>query len=251
MTDAVDRLGEAWLEEAKDQPEEQVQEVTEQVGETQPEPIEQEPQAETQQEAQPEREEKFNPTLYKEMKEERRKRQELEKQIEALKAQQPVQKQEPVKIPDAYTDPDAFADYFGTQVERVKWEAKAEISGFRAEQQFGKETVEAAIQWAQQQAAVDPTLEARVTRSASPVEYVVHQYQQSRTLESLAGKTPEDFAKDYAIQQGWIVSQPGAQPSQQKPSLPPRSLASVPGSGGHSAVTPEADWGGVKFALDR
>lgn len=71
-------------------------------------------------------------------------------------------------------------------------------------------------------------------QSASPVELVVQEYQQSRTLQAVAGRSLEDWAKDYATQQGWIVSPEQAAPSS-KPSsskAPPRSLASKPGSGG-------------------
>ena len=257
MTDVVDRLGGDWLEEAEATQEPvETQEVVEapEVVETQ-EPQQPEATQEVQQQAEPE--EKFNPTLYKEMKEERRKRQEAERELQRLQSQQPAQQPQPQAqvVPDAYEDPNGFAAYVQTEQAKMQWNASVEISKFKAEHKFGEDTVKEAIAWAQQQASADPALDMRIGRAQSPVEFVVQEYQQSRTLQSLAGKSPEDFARDYAISQGWIVAQPEAvAPSQQQPSpskTPPRSLASKPGNGGVSQVPQGADWSEVKFALDR
>lgn len=260
MTDVVDRLGGDWLEEAEATQEPvETQEVVEapEVVETQ-EPQQPEETQEVQQQAEPE--EKFNPTLYKEMKEERRKRQEAEREREELRQQfAAIQRQQPQPqaqvVPDAYEDPNGFAAYVQSEQAKMQWNASVEISKFKAEHKFGEDTVKEAIAWAQQQAAADPALDMRIGRAQSPVEFVVQEYQQSRTLQSLAGKSPEDYARDYAISQGWIVAQPEAVvPSQQQPSpskTPPRSLASKPGNGGVSQVPQGADWSEVKFALDR
>lgn len=257
MTDVVDRMGDDWLEEAGEtQDPVETPEVVETpvVVETQ-EPQEPEQTQEVQQQAEPE--EKFNPTLYKEMKEERRKRQEAERELQRLQSQQPAQQPQPQAqvVPDAYEDPNGFAAYVQTEQAKMKWDASVEISKFKAEHKFGEDMVKEAIAWAQQQASADPALDMRIGRAQSPVEFVVQEYQQSRTLQSLAGKSPEDFARDYAISQGWIVAQPEPGTAlQQQPSpskTPPRSLASKPGNGGVSQVPQGADWSEVKFALDR
>lgn len=255
MTDVVDRMGDDWLQEAGEtqDPVETPEVVAPpEVVETQ-EPQEPEQTQEVQQQAEPE--EKFNPTLYKEMKEERRKRQEAERELQRLQSQQPAPQPQAQVVPDAYEDPNGFAAYVQSEQAKMKWDATVEISKFKAEHKFGEDTVKEAIAWAQQQASADPALDMRIGRAQSPVEFVVQEYQQSRTLQSLAGKSPEDFARDYAISQGWIVAQPEAVvPSQQQPSpskTPPRSLASKPGNGGVSRVPQGADWSEVKFALDR
>lgn len=255
MTDVVDRMGDDWLEEAgetQDPVETPEVVAAPEAVETQ-EPQEPEQTQEVQQQAEPE--EKFNPTLYKEMKEERRKRQEAERELQRLQSQQPAPQPQAQVVPDAYEDPNGFAAYFQSEQAKMKWDATVEISKFKAEHKFGEDTVKEAIAWAQQQASADPALDMRIGRAQSPVEFVVQEYQQSRTLQSLAGKSPEDFARDYAISQGWIVAQPepGTVPSQQpSPSkTPPRSLASKPGNGGVSQVPQGADWSEVKFALDR
>ena len=260
MTDVVDRLGEDWLEEAGEtqDPVETLEVVAAPEAVEAQEPQKPESTQEVQQQAEPE--EKFNPTLYKEMKEERRKRQEAERereelrqQIAAQQARQPVLQAQ--AVPDAYEDPAGFAAYVQQQQAAIKWDASVEISKFKAETKYGEDKVKEAIAWAQQQAAVDPSLDHKIGRAQSPVEFVVQEYQQSRTLQSLAGKSPEDFARDYAISQGWIVAQPEPGSAlQQQPSpskTPPRSLASKPGNGGVSQVPQGADWSEVKFALDR
>ena len=199
-------------------------------------------------------EEKFNPTLYREMKEERAKRQALERENAELRSNRPApQPQAPVKIPDAYEDPEGFARHFQNVQEQSAWNVRAEMSGRFAEQKFGKDVVEEALTWAQSQAKADPSLEIRVRNAASPVEHVVNEYQQSRTLERIGGKTFEEAASEYAKSQGWIVS-PESQPASPslEPSRPrvPKGLSSAPGTGGVARVQ-NADWGEVKFALDR
>lgn len=259
MTDVVESLGSGWLEEAEaNQDPVANPEVAATPAPESQEPQQTEPTQESQQQAEPE--EKFNPTLYKEMKEERRKRQEAEREREELRQKfEAVQRQQPAPraavIPDAYEDREGFDAWIQQKQAEIRWDAGVEISKFRAETKYGEDTVKEAIAWAQQNAAVDPSLDVRIGRAASPVEFVVQEYQQSRTLQSLAGKSPEDYARDYAISQGWIVAQPepGSAPSQQ-PSpakAPPRSLASTPGNGGVGHVPQGADWSEVKFALDK
>lgn len=249
----LDSMGDDWNGEAVEaEPKETVQEApaeTEAVAEDAPQT---EPVTEQVEEEKPTEpaEEKFNPTLYKEMKEERRKRQEAERELERLRTQAPQQPQAQVKRPDPYEDPDGYDAHVENRIAQVEWKLRAEMSGQRAETLYGKDTVESAVAWAQEQGAKDPTLGQRVAVQASPVEYVVQQYQQSRTLETIAGRTFEEAAEDYAKQKGWIVSPEVQQPpaQQQSSSVPPRGLSRVPGSG--SKATPSgADWGEVKFPL--
>ena len=234
-----------------DEPTTEIVEEVEQVQEPEvtPEPVE----AEQPETPEPEQavEEKFNPTLYREMKEERAKRQAAERELNELRAKVPAPKpQEPAQIPDAYEDPAGFNQYVQGQIEQARWESKAEMSGFMAEQKFGKPLVEEALKWAQ--AHPDPTLGLKVKQAASPVEFVVSEYQQSRTLERLGGKSFEDAAQEYAKSQGWIVSPETPVSPSLEPSRPraPRGLSNAPGSGGVKQVQ-NADWGEVKFALDR
>ena len=192
------------------------------------------------------------------LKEEREKRQALERQFAELKARvdQPQQVQQPQQrqqAPDPYEDPEGYNAYVQSTVAQTEWKMRAEMSGRFAEDKYGKDTVEAAILWAQAEGAKDPTLGQRVQMQSSPVEFVVQEYQRSQTLQALQGKSLDDYLQEQAAAKGWIVSQAdgAVAPSQQKPSspTPPKSLSRAPGNGGVGKAPKEADWSEVKFAL--
>lgn len=238
MADAIDSLGDDWLTEAENAPEMQEEPIVEAAPEIVPEAeAVSEPVVEV---VTPEPKSTTVPLSALEA--ERNRRQEAERRLqefEAVRAKAP--------IPDAYEDPDGYDRHVKSQIEQVRWETKAEMSGFMAEQKFGKPLVEEALAWAQEQS--DPTLGLKVRQSASPIEFVVQEFQQSRTLQTLAGRSFEDAARDHAIAQGWIVSPEAAVSPDMKPSspTPPRGLAKTPGTG--IAAPKEADWSEVKFAL--
>lgn len=194
----------------------------------------------------------------KALQEEREKRQALERQFAELKArvdqpQQVAQSPQRQQAPDPYEDPEGYNAYVQNTVAQTEWKMRAEMSGRFAEEKFGKDTVEAAILWAQAEGAKDPTLGQRVQLQSSPVEFVVQEYQRSQTLQALQGKSLDDYLQEQAVAKGWIVSQAdgASAPSQQKPSspTPPKSLSRAPGNGGVGKAPKEADWSEVKFAL--
>lgn len=253
MVDAVDTMGDDWLAEAGDHVDE-VPEVVEAV--VQPEAVEREPEApEVTDTAEPSTEAPHM-VPYATMKKEREARQELERRLAALEANKPVQaapvvQQRQEVAPDPYEDPVGYNAYVESKIEQSAFNIRLQNSQRFSEEKYGREISEAAVAWAMEQERVDPSIATKVRNHPSPVEYVVQEYQRSLTHQTLNGKSPEEFAKDYAVSQGWIVSQPQTEaPAPQKPSLPkaPRSLANVPGSG--SKVPANADWGEVKFALD-
>lgn len=188
---------------------------------------------------------------------EREKRQAAERELAELRARaaqaQPQAPQPQQKAPDPYEDPEGYDAYVQSKVAQTEWKMRAEISGRFAEDKYGKDTVEAAILWAQAEGAKDPTLGQRVQLQASPVEYVVQEYKRSQTLQALGDKSLEDYLREQAEAKGWIVSQPGdaAASPIQKPSspTPPKSLSQAPGTGGIGKAPKEADWSEVKFAL--
>jgi len=236
----LDTFGDDWKEESEDESpvEEQVEAVAEETPEqTEPEAPEdkEKPEAEPVETAE---ETKQVPTVpYDLMKAERAKRQEAERRLAELQAQ--VSQPQSPKL-DAYEDPEGFNNHVRSQMEQIRWEARAEVDGIRAEAKHGKETVEAAMAWVEGRSALDPTLGARIRSSAAPVDLVVQEYQQSRALELLNGRSFEEAAREWAEKQGVTVS-PGATP-QPKPSspTPPRSLASRPGQGGVNQNTADA-----------
>ena len=192
------------------------------------------------------------------LKEEREKRQALERKFADLESrvgqpQQQVQQHQRQQAPDPYEDPEGYNAYVQSTVAQTEWKMRAEMSGRFAEDKYGKDTVEAAILWAQAEGAKDPTLGQRVQLQSSPVEFVVQEYQRSQTLQALQGKSLDDYLQEQAVAKGWIVSQAdgAVAPSQQKPSspTPPKSLSRAPGNGGVGKAPKEADWSEVKFAL--
>lgn len=250
MADFLENENDPWLGEAVAEPETEVIET--------PEPIQEQPAQvealEQVQEPEKPQEEVHVPSWR--LREETERRKAVERELEQLRANapKPVQ-QAPQQAPDPYEDPVGYNAYVQQTVQQTEWKMRAEMSGRFAEQVHGKEKVEAAVAWAQEQGEKDPTLGQRVQSQSDPVGFVVQEYERSRTLQTLAGKSPEDFAREYAASQGWIVSEPGAAPAAPilKPSSPvaPKGLATAPGKGGVGQVPQGADWGEVKFALDR
>lgn len=170
---------------------------------------------------------------------EREKRQELERRLEALEkpaVAAPPRQVEP--IPDAYEDPQGFNRYQEQRAAQTEWNLRAGMSERFAIKEHGKELVDAATAWALENAQRDPGMAQVIMADPDPVGLTIQKYQQSRTLESLAGKSLEDAHRDYAIAQGWIVSPESAASPSLKPSasLPPRGLARTPGSGSVAPV---------------
>lgn len=233
----LDTVGEDWVDEAKaadpveqvETPEAKPEEVETTEGEESPEVQEEKV------EEKPEGDKVVHTVPYAEMKREREKRHAAERRAEEAekRAQSVPVQQAPQSMPDAYEDPRGFEAYMQAREDQIRYENRLEVSSVKAETKYGEETVKAAVDWAL--SLNDPVLGQKVRSAASPVEFVVREFQQSKTLETIAGKTPEEFARDYAISQGWIVSPEAEGSSSLKPSpskAPPRSLASKPGSGG-------------------
>lgn len=223
----TEQFGAEWLTE-----EESTEAVT-------PEPIEQAEPSET---PEPEQTENVEPVADPDPKQvpvsalqkEREKRQELERRLEALERPQQAQQPRQVEqVPDAYEDPDGFSRYTQSKLAQAEWNLRASMSERFAIKEHGKELVDAATTWALEAAQRDPGLTQVIMADPDPVGLTIEKYQQSRTLESLAGKSFEEAAKEHAIRQGWIVSPETAASPSLKPSasLPPKGLARTPGSG--------------------
>jgi hypothetical protein len=258
MADFADTMGDAWLEDEgvqTDAPQAEVAETVE-APEVPTEAAPADPEAPAN-EAE-EQAEKFNPTLYREMKDERRKRQEAEAKAQELERRyQEAQAKAPATPKprlDAYEDPEGVNAFFESRIQQEAFQIRADLSRERALEKHGQETVDAATQWAIQRAATDPAFDSQIGKAQWPADFVVAEYKRSQTLEALGGRDLDDLVKEraeeYAKSQGWIVS-PEGQPSSLKPSqpTPPRSLANVPSTG--SKQTANAGWDDVSFALDK
>jgi hypothetical protein len=173
---------------------------------------------------------------------EREKRQALEKQLQELQ-----RKQQPVQAPSATSDPAGWAKAQEEKLAKFELDTKMRMSGAFAMQAYGQEAVNAAKAWGAQQNANDPYFGAKFTAQDHPWQWLVDQHRQAQTLERLGSKSPEDWALEYAMAQGFV--KPDGQQTQQQPApapaaaspqpqprpTPPRSIASVPPAGGTAA----------------
>ena len=211
-----------------------------------PEPIVEEP--ETSEVAEPEAETpNADPVVTTEPKQvplgaleaERKRRQEAERRVAEYERAAPPQ--QPAPIPDAYEDPEGFNRYTQDKFAQTEWNLRAGMSERFAIKEHGAELVKTATEWGLETASRDPGFAQQVMADPDPVGLTIQKYQQSRTLESLGGKSFEDAAREHAIAQGWIVSPEAPQPSSLKPSSPkpPRGLSQVPGSGNQTAPAPD------------
>ena len=177
---------------------------------------------------------------------EREKRQKLERELEQFRAQAQPQAPQPPQVPDPYEDPAGYQQYIQAQIDDRTFKATAEISGRFAEQKYGKETVEEAVRWAQEQGAKDPTLGQRVRASNDPVGFVVEQFQREQFWQKYQS---DPSVLTQATNQ--TAAPQMAAPVVTKPIAPPRSLAAAPGAGGgHQSIPDGSVLDSVKFNLD-
>lgn len=181
---------------------------------------------------------------------EREKRKEAEKEAAALKAWRAEQEalRQPQAIPDPYEDPQGYQSYVQSQVQQQAFNLRAEMSGRFAEQKYGKEIVDKAIEWAQQQGAVDPFLGQRVQSSQSPVEFIVEQFNREQFFKQY-GSDPSALAALTATQQTAAPQPSPVQPAQRQPA-PPRSLAAAPNAGGGHQAANGSVFDSIKLNLD-
>lgn len=170
--------------------------------------------------------------------------------------QQYQQPQAPVDIPDPYERPKEYQAYIANQVEEQAFRLRLDMSGQFAEQEHGKDKVEEAVAWAQEQGRSDPTFGVRLRNQPNPVGWVVDQYKRDQFFQQY-GSDPSALAAQGAPQanQGQIAPQPAAPaftPTAVTPKqAPPRSLATAPSSGALPVAAQNGDvFKSLKFNLD-
>lgn len=155
----------------------------------------------------------------------------------------------PQAIPDPYEDPQGYQSYIQSQIDDRAFNVTAEISGRFAEQKYGKEVVQEAIAWAQEQGQRDPYLGQRVRASNDPVGFVVEQFQREQFWTKY-GSDPSALSALVAAP-GTAAPQAMAAPAAPKPQAPPKSLVNAPSTGAGVQAIPEgAVLGSLKLNLD-
>lgn len=153
-------------------------------------------------------------------------------EVKALKAQleRLQQPQEQPAAPDVFEDPDGFKTHLEQQFEQRLYQQTLAISQRFAEQQHGKEAVEQALEWGRQRCAADQHFNAQVMSNPDPVGFALTQYQREQIASQVDLSEFQKF-------QAWQAAQAEAQPVPvAEIPTPPRSLASLPSSGGAAHV---------------
>ncbi|MFC0304400.1 hypothetical protein ACFSTI_29320 [Rhizorhabdus histidinilytica] len=163
-----------------------------------------------------------------ELKETKRRLQEMEQQRQAA----------PIDSPDPYDDPHGFAAHQNAQVQQALINQRFQTSDLIARQQHGAETVEAAAAWATERAQRDPGFAQSYMQQPHPIDWIVQQHKRDGLLNEIGDNVDDWFTRE-AAKRGYAPAAPIAPAlpvAQQQPApvqpTPPRSLASAPSKGG-------------------
>lgn len=177
---------------------------------------------------------------------------ELKRQKEQWEAQQ----RQPQQRIDPFDDPEGYAAQLEQRLEQGRIQERFALSDRFARKEHGAETVDAAVQWAQQRAQQDPTFAAGYMREADPVDWIVQQHKRDALLSDIGNRSMDDYVRDYIAKNPGLVAQiapveaaPVAavvQPAA-KPTPPPRSIASERTDA--SRVTPQGDRDGFLASI--
>lgn len=175
------------------------------------------------------------------------------KELKRWKEQQEAQQRQTTAAPDPFDDPAGFAAYQDQKVEQRMMQERFALSDTVARQQHGAETVETAVQWAQERAQQDPMFAGSYMRQQHPIDWIVQQHKRDALLSDI-GDNPDDWFTREAAKRGYAPqSAPVAAPvaavaqSVAKPPAPPRSIASERTA--PAPVTPEGDKDGFLAAF--
>lgn len=157
---------------------------------------------------------------------EREKRKAAEQELERLRAAQ-APKPEPI---DPWTDLEGALSQRDQQYQAILHQQKVQMSRRFAEMQHGKESVDAAYQWAVAKCDSDPAFNAQVFASDDPIGFAVQQYQRDQIASTV---TMDDFKAFQAWKQAQSNPQSPIPAPQASPATPPppRSLVSAQSAG--------------------
>lgn len=150
--------------------------------------------------------------------------------LEARLAQQ-EQQPEPQPIPDVFEDQQGFTTAIQSQIQQALYTERLNMSQRFAEQKFGADEVTAALEWGRNRCASDPGFNASVMGNPDPVGYAVEQYRRDQIASQVSLDEYEQFKAWKSAQE--TVQQPQAP---QPAPTPPRSINSLPSSGGAAHV---------------
>lgn len=169
------------------------------------------------------------------LKEERRRRQELEAQIQA-RAQQ-----EPESPPDVFESPERVLPYVEEQINQRVMNATLNMSEFQARKEFGAEAVDEALSAFTDAVKEDPSAYKKVMASPSPYHELIAWRERSKFLAEV-GSDPAAYRARVRAELEAEMTQAGAKTAAQKAAIAaktPPSFASEPNMGQRTAPEPD------------
>jgi len=148
----------------------------------------------------------------------------------AANAPQPQQ----VQAPDPLDDPVAYNAYLEQRLEARVAQERFTMSDVMAKQTHGEDTVNAAIEWANQKVQNDPSFAMSYMREGHPIDWIVRQHKRDADYQALGGMSVHEFVEQEVAkrlantQSAPIAAAPiqAAVPPAPRPAAPPRSIAS-------------------------
>lgn len=164
--------------------------------------------------------------------EERDKRKQYEDQVRSFQASQqpPAQNR-----PDPYDDPEGYDRAIDQRMQQALFAERFSTSEYLAKEKYGEEKVNAAGEWATEQANSNPAFLAEFSSQRFPLMWVVQQHQRNAMLSEIGDRSMDDFVRDYLAKNPGLAPQSApavaatpvvAAPQATRPATPPRSIAS-------------------------
>jgi hypothetical protein len=151
--------------------------------------------------------------------------QEVRDELKAFKAAQ--QPQPVYSVPDPIEDPNGYNAYQAQEIRNATLNIAEEF----ARDKFGDELVDKARDWAMPMMQTNPAYAEHVLSQRNPYRFVVEQYQREQIASQVDLGEYEQF-KAWKAAQAQVQSAP--EPAPVAPA--PRSLASIPSSGGAAHI---------------
>ena len=152
-----------------------------------------------------------------------------------VRSYQSAQQQPAAPRPDPYDDPEGYDRAIDQRMQQALFAERFSTSEYLAKEKYGEEKVNAAGEWATEQANSNPAFAAEFASQRFPLMWVVQQHQRNAMLSEIGDRSVEDFVREYVQKNPGLVPQSApavaatpvvAAPQAPKPVTPPRSIAS-------------------------
>lgn len=160
--------------------------------------------------------------------------QELRRELRELRQAQT--RQEPKPAPDVFDDPEGYRNYMQDAVKSSVTNTKLEMSRFMAERDFGKDVVQAAFDYFEE----NPQGTEEFLRHPSPFHAAVEQFNAQRVAKEIGSDPVAWAAKERERIRKELEAEAVAKQARDKAGKFAPSMADLPGTGGG----PKSNWTG-------